>query len=87
MQACLLLLNASNGVAGGGGSSGGGYVLPAATATRLGGVKIGENVNVTSDGTITVDGDELLDEVAATDEDVQEMLDDTFNSSAAGAGN
>lgn len=87
MQACLLLLNASNGVAGGGGSSGGGYVLPAATATRLGGVKIGENVNVTSDGTITVDGDELLDEASATDEDVQEMLDDTFNSSDAGADN
>lgn len=87
MQACLLLLNASNGVAGGGGSSGGGYVLPAATATRLGGVKIGENVNVASDGTISVDGDELLDEVAATDEDVQEMLDEAFNGSDTGANN
>lgn len=81
MQACLLLLNASNGAAGGGGSTGGdGYVLPAATTTQLGGVKIGENVNVTPDGTISVDGDDLLDDVAASDEEVQAMLDDTFNS-------
>ncbi len=89
IQACLLLLNASNGVAGGGGTTGGGgsYTLPAATATQLGGVKIGENVSVTPDGTISVDGDELLDDVAASDEDVQEMLDDTFNSSNEGEGN
>ena len=89
IQACLLLLNASNGVAGGGGTTGGGgsYTLPAATATQLGGVKIGENVSVTPDGTISVDGDELLDDIAASDEDVQEMLDDTFNSPDEGAGN
>ena len=30
------------------------YTLPAATASTLGGVKIGENVNVTADGTISV---------------------------------
>ena len=50
-------------------------------------MKIGENVSVTPDGTISVDGDELLDDVAASDEDVQEMLDDTFNSPDEGAGN
>ena len=31
-----------------------GYTLPAATATKLGGVKIGTGVNVSSDGTISV---------------------------------
>lgn len=89
MQACLLLLNASNGAAGGGGTTGGGgsYILPAATATQLGGVKIGENVSVAPDGTISIDGDDLLDDVAATDKDVQEMLDDTFDSSDEGADN
>lgn len=32
------------------------YVLPAATSGTLGGVKIGEGVNVASDGTISVEG-------------------------------
>lgn len=36
--------------------SGGGYVLPAATASVLGGVKIGSGVNVAADGTISVAG-------------------------------
>lgn len=38
--------------------SGGGepYVLPTATAQRLGGVKIGDGVNVSEDGTISVSG-------------------------------
>lgn len=35
--------------------SGSSYTLPAATKTALGGVKIGANVNVTADGTISVD--------------------------------
>lgn len=38
-----------------GGSGGGHYTLPTATSSELGGVKIGEGVNVTSDGTISVD--------------------------------
>ena len=37
-------------ISGGGGS----YTLPVASATKLGGVKIGENINVTDDGTISV---------------------------------
>ena len=37
------------------GGGGGGYVLPTATANRLGGVKIGDGVNVDSAGTISVD--------------------------------
>ena len=34
---------------------GAGYVLPSATADTLGGVKIGDNISVTADGTISVD--------------------------------
>lgn len=79
MQACLLLLNASNGAAGGGGSTGGdGYVLPAATPTRLGGVKIGDGVNVAEDGTISADEEAIIDKAAAPESDVKEMLDDIF---------
>lgn len=39
-----------------GGGGGGSYTLPTATASRLGGVKIGSGVNVSSDGTISVSG-------------------------------
>lgn len=38
------------------GGGGGGYVLPTATEERLGGVKIGEGINVENDGTISVTG-------------------------------
>ena len=38
---------------GGGGTGGGDYVLPIATSNRLGGVKIGDNINITS-GVISV---------------------------------
>ena len=40
---------------GGGSGTGGDYVLPAASATTLGGVKIGEGIQVTADGIISVD--------------------------------
>ena len=40
----------------GGSGSGGTYTLPTATANRLGGVKIGEGINVANDGTISVSG-------------------------------
>lgn len=39
-----------------GGGSGEGYTLPPASATTLGGVKIGSGINVTADGTISADG-------------------------------
>lgn len=90
IEANLMLLKASNGPAGGGGSSGGGgegYVLPAATATRLGGVKIGEGVSVAPDGTISADEEAIINEVTATDSDAQEMLDEVFNKEAAGPNN
>ena len=41
---------------GGSGGGGGSYSLPTATASRLGGVKIGSGISVTSDGTISVEG-------------------------------
>lgn len=39
----------------GGSGTGGEYILPAASATTLGGVKIGEGIQVTPDGIISVD--------------------------------
>jgi len=41
------------------GGGGGGYVLPTATPTRLGGVKIGDGINVDSAGTISVSGSDV----------------------------
>ena len=38
------------------GGGGGSYTLPTATPTRLGGVKIGDGINVENDGTISVTG-------------------------------
>lgn len=48
------LVNMEDAISGGGG--GGGYTLPTATASRLGGVKIGSGVTVEEDGTISVSG-------------------------------
>lgn len=39
-----------------GGGGGGGYTLPTATATRLGGVKVGSGLSVESDGTLSASG-------------------------------
>jgi len=62
-----------------GAESGGGFVLPPATKTSLGGVKIGGGVGVEPDGTISVDGAGFIEETAAGTEEVQEMLDSIFN--------
>lgn len=72
----------------GGGSSGGeggggSYTLPTATAFRLGGVKIGDGVKVQEDGTVSVDGESFVEEVAAPDGDVKEMLDKVFSGETA----
>lgn len=53
---------------------GGGYVLPTATPTRLGGVKIGDGINVDSAGTISVQGGggiEVVTELPASGTDGQ----------------
>lgn len=68
--------------ASGGGSSGGttgNYVLPTATRTRLGGVRIGDGVSVKSDGTLSIDGEKVAEKVIATPEEVRAMLDDVYN--------
>ena len=39
-----------------GGGGGGLYVLPPATANTLGGVKVGQGLSITSDGTLSIDG-------------------------------
>lgn len=83
IEATLVLLKASNGPASGGSGTGSDYTLPAATATRLGGVKIGDGVSVEPDGTISVDAATVLDEATASTEDAEEMLDEVFGSSNA----
>jgi len=50
----IQLDNTSGGTIIGGGAGGGNYTLPTATSSRLGGVKIGTNVTVANDGTISV---------------------------------
>lgn len=62
---------------GGGESSGSGYMLPVATDSRLGGVKIGSGIDVTNDGTISVDG-EITKADMTTDEEREEMLKEVF---------
>lgn len=54
------------------------YVLPPATRDALGGVKIGEGVEVTPDGTVSVDGERIAESAAASDESAQAMLDKVF---------
>ena len=42
--------------AGGGGGGGEPYTLPAATANTLGGVKVGNGLNITEEGVLSADG-------------------------------
>lgn len=50
-------------------------LLPA-TATRLGGVKIGSGIDVVEDGTISVNGNTLAENLTASDEDVEKAIDE-----------
>lgn len=63
-----------------GGTTGGGsaYVLPVATATRLGGVKIGSGVSVAADGTVTVSTSGITPEEVVSAADTDKMLDEIF---------
>lgn len=69
INATLVLLITSGGATGGGS-----YQLPTASADKLGGVKIGENINVTDDGTISVNSEELASDIVASDEDAEEVI-------------
>ncbi len=60
MTATLTLLCTTSGRVGGSVSSGSDYAIPAATTTRLGGVKVGNGLSVTSDGTISVNPDKVM---------------------------
>ena len=63
-----------------GGTTGGGsaYVLPVATATRLGGVKIGSGISVTADGTVNVSTSGITPEEVVSAADTDKMLDEIF---------
>lgn len=68
MNATVALLSASTGGSGGGGG-GGTYVLPVATSTTLGGVRVqaGSGLNIDSSGNLSID--------AATGEQAEELFD------------
>ena len=76
MAATVSLVSRSGELQGGGGA-GGHYVLPIASSKRLGGVKIGQNVQIAQDGTISVDKAPLPD--IATDAEVSAMLEEVFD--------
>lgn len=44
------------GLDGGGGGGGNGYTLPAATASTLGGIKVGSGLSITAEGVLSADG-------------------------------
>lgn len=76
MEATVALVSPGASSSGGGGSST--YVLPVATATRLGGVKIGKGISVASDGTITASTSGVTPDDMASTEDTETMLDEVF---------
>lgn len=65
-----------------GGSGGEGYSLPPATASTLGGIKVGSGLSVTQDGTLSADGitpaahqaDSEATTIAALKEDFNTLL-------------
>ena len=70
------------------------YVLPAATADTLGGVKIGSGVHIQEDGTISVnsgssseDIQNTIDNMAATDDEIQNIIDNLDDGSNQSSGN
>jgi len=87
MTATLTLMCATSGAA----DVGAPYSLPVATATRLGGVKVGEGLSVKADGTLSVDstsvaekvGSSIVDGLAETDENVNAMLDEVYGTGGA----
>lgn len=61
-----------------GGGDGSSYVLPVATATTLGGIKIGNGLSVETDGTVSV-SQVVTEEDKTTEEDTEAMLDEIFS--------
>lgn len=77
MEATVALVSSGSSSSGGGSST---YVLPVATATRLGGVKIGKGISVEADGTIHASNSGISSDDMASTEDTESMLDDVFPS-------
>jgi hypothetical protein len=78
MEATIALVSPGSSSSGGGGGST--YVLPVATATRLGGVKVGKGISVAEDGTITASTSGISPDDMASTEDTESMLDEVFPS-------
>ena len=53
--------------------------MPIASETTLVGVKIGENISVTPDGTISATGASVSDDDIVTSDETDEMLDEIFS--------
>lgn len=79
MDATVALLSESGA---GGGGSGSTYVLPVATETTLGGVKIGEGLTSTADGKVSVEGVPIADGEKATLEATNAVLDEVYDDSS-----
>ena len=75
MQGIKIALTGGGSTSGGGGSSGGSseYVLPVATTSRLGGVKIGKGLSVTNDGVISPNYSDLP---TATPEEINALFEE-----------
>lgn len=56
----------------------GGEALPIATETQLGGVKLGDSISGTDDGTININTTVVASDLAASEEDIREMLDEVL---------
>lgn len=83
IRASLALLCTSGG-GGGTGSVGAGYVLPPATEDRLGGVKVGNGLNVGPDGTLSVNPNKIMtDEDLADEAEVAESVAKILNGDGA----
>mgnify|MGYP000854090704 CR=1 FL=1 len=70
----VVLLSIGSSSGGSGGSSGN-YVLPVASQDRLGGIRIGNGLNIDKDGTASIN----TEDISAQDGDVEEMIDNVFD--------
>lgn len=82
---CHMTLFGEGGISGGSGASVGGggsnYVLPIASENVLGGVKIGDNIDIDAEGRITPTGATLTEDQTATDDDVAGIVSAVFGDS------
>lgn len=65
-------------VVGGNSGNGSSYILPVAGTKQLGGVMIGNNIDETPEGTISVNAEKIVQQVTTTENEVNQMLNDIF---------